>query len=119
MGRDIFKEHEKLKAEIQREKAEALGRAGERLEDLLRKLVELRSTIESLGGKVKEVSPERGSLLEDIRLLAQEHNAFRKKAITYHRYLVIQREAVGFRDHRDMERLYRVPDPIDAHDFTP
>lgn len=54
--RDDFEEYERLQAEIQREKAEALGRAGERLEEALRKLAELRNTIEALGEELKGAS---------------------------------------------------------------
>lgn len=40
-GQRAFEEHEKLKEEIQREKAEALGKAGELLEAVLRRLADL------------------------------------------------------------------------------
>lgn len=30
-----------------------------------------------------------------------------------YRYLTIQREAVGFYDHRAVDRLYRLRDPLD------
>lgn len=111
--RDVFHEHERLQAEIQREKAEALGRAGERLEDVLRKLVELRHAIEDLRANVKEASFERRSILQAIRRFIREHNALRKKAMTLNKYLIIQREAVGFYDHRDVDRVYRIPDAIE------
>lgn len=29
-----------------------------------------------------------------------------------HRHIIIQREAVGVRDHRDVDRLYQIPGPI-------
>lgn len=113
MGQKISKEYERLQAEIQREKAEALGRAGERLELVLRRLAELRNTIGDLRGKLNEASFEQGSILHSVRLFIQEHNALRIRAMTFHKYLIIQREAVGLYDHRDVERLYRVPDPIE------
>lgn len=78
MGQEVFDKYEKLEAEIKREKADALRRAGKRLEEALVRLADLRETIEALSGN-----------------------------------LIIQREAVGFYDHRDVERLYRVPDPIE------
>lgn len=110
--RDDREEYERLQAEIQREKAEALGRAGERLEEALRKLAGLRNTIEALGGELKGASWERETLVQGIRYLTHEYNALREKAILYHRYLIIQREAVGFYDHRDVYRLYRIPDAL-------
>ncbi|MFQ5846594.1 MAG: hypothetical protein ACE5IQ_02855 [Candidatus Methylomirabilales bacterium] len=112
MGRDVCDRHEKLQAEIQREKAEALGRAGERLEEALRKLAELKDAIGSLGQELKDASPERRSLTQGVGVLAGEYNALREKAATYYRYLIIQREAVGIFDHREVERLYRIPDPL-------
>jgi hypothetical protein len=36
----------------------------------------------------------------------------RQKAAVYHRYLIIQREAVGLTDHRDVDRLFHLPDPF-------
>lgn len=114
MDQEVSKEYERLQAEIQREKAEALGRAGERLELVLRKLDELRHTIDTLRGKLDEASRERDSILPTIRGLTQEHNVLREKAMTYRRYLIIQREAVGFYNHRDVDRLFRVPDLIEG-----
>jgi len=112
MDQKVSKEYERLQVEIQREKAEALGRVGERLELVLRKLDEWRHTIDTLRGKLEEASLERDSILQAIRGLTQEHNALREKAMTYRRYLIIQREAVGFYDHREVDRHYRIPDPI-------
>ncbi len=112
-GRENFEAHERLEAEILQERAEALGRSGERLEEAIRRLSELRNTIEALGGNLEDATLEREVLIEGIRYLTHEYNALREKAVVYHRYLIIQREAVGFYDHRDVDRLYRIPDPIE------
>lgn len=50
MRREPSEEFDKLQEEIQQEKAKALGRAGERLEEVLHKLADLRSAIEALRG---------------------------------------------------------------------
>ena len=122
MGREVFEQYEKLEAEIQREKAEALGMAGERLEEALLRLAELRKTIEALDRMLdvrcwvlengREVQHPASNIQQTIRLLTQEYNSLRERALRYYHYLIIQREAVGFYDHRDVERLYRVPDPL-------
>lgn len=116
MNRKVFEKlqkYERIEAEIQRERAEALGRAGERLEQVLTELAELRGTIRALCQKLADAPPARNSLVQNVRILVQEHNGLRDKAVTYHRYLIIQREAVGLRDHRDVDRLYRIPDPLE------
>ncbi len=86
--------------------------AGERLEEALRKLAELRDSIEILRGELKGTTLERDSLIRAVALLVQNYNILRQKAAVYHRYLIIQREAVGLFDHRDVDGLYRLPDPF-------
>jgi hypothetical protein len=110
MRREAFEEFEKLQEEIQREKAEALGRAGERLEEVLHKLADLRSAIEALRSELGAATSARDA--RAVALLVQDYNTLREKAVTSYRYLIIQREAVGLFDHRDVDRLYRVPGPI-------
>jgi seryl-tRNA(Sec) selenium transferase len=112
-GGRAFEEFEKLQAEIQREKAESLGRAGERLDEALRKLGELRVSIKALREELTGATLDRDALTRTVTLLVQNYNILRQKAALYHRYLIIQREAVGFTDHQDIDRLYRLPDPLD------
>jgi hypothetical protein len=101
---------ENLEREIQKEKAEALGRAGERLERTLRELRERAAIIRAL-----EAQPADGRDDPDRRAevggAIAEVNRLRRRAVEYSQHLIIQREAVGFRRHADVERLYRVPDP--------
>jgi uncharacterized protein (UPF0335 family) len=112
MDREAFEQFDKLQEEIQREKAEALGRAGERLEEAIRKLAELRDSIEALRGELQGATFDRDALTQAVALLVQEYNTLREKAVTFYRYLIIQREAVGLFDHRDVDRLYRLPIPF-------
>ncbi len=112
MRREPFEELASLQEEIQREKAEALGRAGERLEEALRKLAELGENIKTLRGELQGATFDRDSLAQAVALLVQDYNILKQKTAMYQRYLVIQREAVGLFDHRDVDRLYRLPQPL-------
>ncbi len=101
---------ENLEREIQKEKAEALGRAGERLDRALRELGDRAAAIRAL-----ESQPGDGQADPDRRAhvgaAIAEFNRLRRRAVEYYQHLIIQREAVGFRRHADVERLYRVPEP--------
>jgi hypothetical protein len=83
--------------EILREKAAALGRAGERLEHALAETAALGAALDA------ERDPaRRPALLAD-------YEAARRRADSARLMLIIQREAVGLRQHRDVERQF--PDP--------
>jgi hypothetical protein len=101
---------EALEREIQKEKAEALGRAGERLERVLGELRERAAGIRALEAGSPPAGDEGGRRAAVGAAIA-EFNRVRRRAAEYYQHLIIQREAVGFRRHLDVERLYRVPDP--------
>jgi len=50
----------------------------------------------------------RGHLGPDVPTQA-ELDIMREKAITYLHYLIIHREAIGFRRHPILEKMYRIP----------
>ena len=87
----------RIQEEILREKASALGRAGERLEVTLAEVAELGRALDA------ETEPARRA----ARLA--EYEAARRRAATARHMLVIQREAVGLRHHRDVERQFPEP----------
>ena len=87
----------RLDDEIRREKAAALGRAGERLEEALRETTEIGARLDAA------VDAE-----ERARLLAT-YDAARRRAQAARYALVIQREAIGLRNHRDVDRLFPEP----------
>ena len=92
----------RINQEIAREKAEALGRAGEKLERLLDALAALASQLQQMEGSA---SPEVVAQAE------RRYVALRIQALEARRYLMIQREAVGFRRHALVTELFAVPPP--------
>jgi hypothetical protein len=101
----------RVQAEIEKEKAEALGRAGGRLEGAIRALRIIQDEIEALeAGRATPADP-MGPAEAATRRRA-EYAALRRQARLYHHYLIVQREALGFRKHGDVERLYPVPGPL-------
>lgn len=91
--------HAPIEAEIAREKAAALGRAGERLEALLDELAAL--------GRRLDAGADAG---ERARLLAA-WQGLRRRALEARTALLIQREAIGLRHHRVVDQQYPEPPP--------
>ena len=89
--------HRRIQAEIAREKAAALGRAGERLEAAL-------EIVASLGRRL-DVARDA---TERARLLGEYEDA-RARALHARLALVIQREAVGLRHHATVDAGYPEP----------
>ncbi len=74
-----------LEEEILAEKASALGRLGRTLESLLVELAQPMSL--------------------------DRYRELRREVLVQRWYLIVTREAIGFRDHRDLDRLYPIPPP--------
>lgn len=109
----------KLEEEIRKEKAEALGRAGERIEEALMAVYELRQIILALGRQIvngtdSADSWDTASIRQEFDRRIAEYNRLRERAQTFYHYLLVQREAVGFRGHADVERQYVLPDRVEA-----
>ena len=104
-----------IETEIRREKAEALGRAGERLEDALKTLEGAQGAIGGIDSRLRDEtgSAEEAALLQEVReKLAARLPLLRDRADRAYQYLIIQREAVGVRSHLDVERCYRVSERL-------
>lgn len=97
---------ERVEQEIQREKAEALGRVGERLAERLAQLHDLGRRIDEL-----EQALAGGDAALRVRLAAEveRFNRLREGAIRLSHDLVVQREAVGFRRHGLLAESYPIP----------
>lgn len=89
--------HARITREIVQEKAVTLGRAGERLEAALATLAELAS-----------VHAATREPAERARLAAEYERGWRVAELA-RQTLLIQREAVGLRHHRDVDAQFPRP----------
>ena len=94
---------ERLEREIVHEKAAALGRAGERLAAALAAARALGHTLDT------ERDPARRAALLD------EYEAARRQVASARLMLVIQREAIGLRNHRIVDQEFPEPGPRRKH----
>jgi len=105
---------EKTVEEIFRERADALFRTGEALSDALRKLASIAesidNSIEDLDTLTENEEPSNVSTLHaNINRQIFRYNRAREYAELRYCYLVITREAMGFRRHEWVEKIYRIP----------
>jgi len=89
--------HRRIKEEIAQEKAVALGRAGERLEEALAHVAAV--------GRRLDAAPDGDA---EARLLG-EYEAARVRAHQARLALLIQREALGLRQHRIVDQQFPEP----------
>jgi len=87
--------------DIIKEKAETLGRIGAKLDESLRKLRALQDHI--------KIMEKEGKGQAEVSNLITEFNEAREEAFQYLHYLIIQREAMGFRRHANVQRMYKIP----------
>lgn len=109
---DFKKENvEKTDLEILQERAEVLGRAGEKLALALNKLKAIESVInlkmESLASPGQGQGP--ADLIGDINGEIRHYNEAREYAKLRYYYLIVTREAMGFRRHKSVEEVYSIP----------
>ena len=105
---------EKTAEEIFQERADVLYRTGEALSDALRKLTSfgkiVDSSIEDINTLTENEEPGTiGKLYARINGEISRYNRAREYAKLRYRYLVITREAMGFRRHTWVEEIYRIP----------
>lgn len=97
VGRPAGETFARIEEELVAERAAALRRIAERLEERIARLHELRRAMAAAG-------TGRAALLDAYRSAWQEARAYRW-------YLEVQREAVGLRRHEILDELYTVPGP--------
>lgn len=104
---------ENIESEIRKEKAEALGRAGERLDRLLQDLHARRQVFLALVSAKRESIHDGGErVLPEIEEKLAEYARLRDQAKALRHFLIIQREAVGLSRHEDVDRQYPLPGPL-------
>jgi hypothetical protein len=99
VARTRLEAHQTVEQEIRRAQAEALGRTGERLGDLLSRVAALDREIDRM---VDGPPAEREAALV-------ERERLRREAATAHHHLCIQREALGLVRHGLVDQRYPVP----------
>jgi hypothetical protein len=87
-----------LEVELRRAMAEALGRAGERLEQAIERY-----------RAAKSAPPEAGASRE------QRLAAARAEMFTAREWLIVQREAIGLRRHETVDELFPDAAPYRGH----
>ena len=109
----MFRDSGDLQADLIKEMAEGLGSQGIRVEEMLIRMEELRGRL----GAVMDVDVHgpngsgnsQPALVEDT---IREYNLLVARAEHALGWLLIQREACGFRTHRDVSSHYPIPDRI-------
>jgi len=99
-----------LEVEMVKEQAEALGRTGRRVDECVQRLHEIEIELRRL--------EETGEDVDRINELTEVFNALRTEALVLLKHLLIHREAIGFRRHRILGDLYKIPGrrrPRDSH----
>lgn len=89
-------QHQSLLKELQEERAAALARISRRLERLLDQLQATREQI------------ARGRDEDRARTIAA-YRELHREAVKYRWYLEVQREAIGLRQHQQLDEFYRIP----------
>lgn len=116
---------EKTQEDIFRERAMVLARAGDSVYSALEKLKRIESIIEeklkiyddAIAGKYTFSSADNDTifyrsfdhLCNDINGKIREYNKTREHAKLRYYYLIVTREAMGFRRHSMVEELYKIP----------
>jgi hypothetical protein len=89
-------QHAQLLKQLQEERAAALARISRRLEALIAQLQATREQI------AREEGEQR---TRDVAAYRQLH----REAVKYRWYLEVQREAIGLRQHQQIDEFYRLP----------
>lgn len=114
---------EKTLEEIFRERADVLYRTGESLSRALKKLDAIAKVIDNNMECIKTFHGEEKSgniekLYTETNKAISKHNRAREYARLRYHYLIITREAMGFRRHKWVEETYRIPPKIKHLDMA-
>lgn len=111
-----------LREEMMKERAEVLGRAGEKLSVAIEKMRTIEQVIEERLKKYHSIVEKSGEVYDDNRLVSRRQkivkeingeigkfNHAREYAKLRYYYLIVTREAMGMRRHHWVEESYRIP----------
>jgi hypothetical protein len=109
----MFREPGAQEIDIVKEMAEGLGSSGLKVEELLEKAVTARKEV--IGLLDRYHAAESGKRKPDVAAVNDaivRYNALVDKTEDALRWLLIQREACGFRTHRNVNEHYPIPPKI-------
>ncbi|MBM4271109.1 MAG: hypothetical protein FJ139_02970 [Deltaproteobacteria bacterium] len=111
-----------LREEILKERAEVLGRAGEKLSAAIHRMDAIEKGIQERWkqftreretcrkkNKTQDVLFLRRQMVKDINGEIRKYNSAREHAKLRYYYLIVTREAMGMRRHHWVEEMYRIP----------
>lgn len=103
-----------IEKEILREKAQALGGTGKALEKAMSQLAAVENDIKILMKSGQDGQLKRAAQIENgtFQELVAEYKRRRRLAFESRRKLIIQREAIGFRNHSYVFEKYPLPESI-------
>jgi hypothetical protein len=106
----MFRDSGSQEIDIVKEMAEGLGSQGLKLEDLLDRITAARERVHTMVRcyQSPEVACETCDI-SDINDSIREYNSLVDRAEDALRWLLIQREACGFRTHRNVNLHYPIP----------
>jgi len=118
------KSYNEIQEDILRERAQVLARAGESVHEALERLKVLEREIDRRMGLYRRTTAKcdpanpghsrlrklAGLLLDEINLGIAGYNEEREYAKVRYYYLIVTREAMGFRRHQMVEEIYRIPE---------
>lgn len=106
----MFRDSSVDEIDIVKEMAEGLGSTGLRLEDILEKADQARQKARDLVERTNGADGRcDAQVLDVINKSIREYNALVDRAHDTRRWLLIQREACGFRTHRNVDLFYPIP----------
>lgn len=106
----MFRDSGSQEIDIVKEMAEGLGSQGLRLEDLLEKTSAARERVQKMVRCHQSLETGcEASAISEINDSILEYNALVGRAEDALRWLLIQREACGFRTHRNVNIHYPIP----------
>lgn len=108
------KGYEKTQEDILRERAEILFTAGQRLSDALHRMKVIEKAIEAAHSRLLDdtrngVAFDATRRHREVNDEIDRYNKAREYANLRYYYLIVTREAMGFRRHTWVEEIYRIP----------